>query len=172
MACETALAIGKRQEEHGVLGSVVTVQGPLLSLPTSPNKANSTKILYVYRAKSNVISAKARADIAALQRAFSSVQTIGLPEKPGIVAAMPSNKAEWDGIMSFWSEHLQSSMAWQRQGEVYEVTGGRNFVALPKEVTSTVSPPGSAIHSASPNTAKTTSRAPAGFKRGFLSGGL
>jgi hypothetical protein len=184
LACETALQLCKSRQANYDLGSVVSMQGPLLSLPPQSSKPGSTKILFVYRAKTTVTSAKTKAEISALERAFTSVKTLRLTDKNGM-ASMPDSKAEWEGIMAFWSEHLQSSSSWQRQGEVYEVTGKQNPVQLPGELAAaptlkraanaqsgTASPSINASTPASVSAAKATPKAPSGLKRGFLSRGL
>lgn len=99
---------------------------------------------------------------------------------------MPNNKQEWEGIMNFWSDHLRSSSAWQRKGEVYEITGGREGVKLPsnskvkqadigtqmstKAAGTDIQPVATTSTPAGAKKPKTS--APSGFKRGFLAGGL
>lgn len=187
LACETALQLGKNQQQDVQVGSIVTIQGPLLSLPYRNARTLSTMVLYVYRGK-NGISTKTQTGVAALERVFTSVKTLRLPEKNGAAVAMPDNKDEWKDIMTYWSEHLQSSSAWQRKGEVYEVTGGQSNVNLPQQPPAASSKkipknqdahvlPSSTIDmnvpvSASSAPARSSSTAPSGFKRGFLSRGL
>lgn len=184
LACETALQFSKSGQMDRELGSVVSIQGPLLSLPPQSAKPGSTKILFVCRAKTAVTSAKTKAGISALERAFASVKILRLSEKSGMATAMPDSRAEWEGIMAFWSEHLQSSTSWQRQGEVYEVTGSQNNRSLPEHLatsqTSTLTAnaqnaaASSTINTSSPSfgISKATPKAPTGLKRGFLSRGL
>lgn len=134
-------------------------------------------------------SLKVKADIAALERGFTQVKPFKLQERPRAGLAMPSNKQEWEGIMTFWSDHLRSSSAWQRKGEVYEVTGGGEGAKLPSgskakrheqadigtqmstKAAGTDTQPVATTSSAAGGEKPKTS-APSGFKRGFLSGGL
>jgi hypothetical protein len=180
LACEMAIKRKKLQNQSPDLASIVTVQGSLLSLPTTlnPNEKSTTKVLYVSRGKA--VSTKSRSDIAALERIFRQVKHLQLPEKPRASIAMPDSKQEWDGIMSFWSEHLRSSLAWQRQGEVYEVTSGHANVKIPPRTTAKVTQavgdkhedvPTSSLN-ATASTSSVKAQAPAGMKRGFLSRGL
>lgn len=189
LAVETAIKFGKRAKSGGQVASIVTIQGPLLSLPSHGAPLLSTKILYVYRAKSSTVPSLAKAAIAALQRAFTSVRTLRLKEKSGGAVAMPDSKAEWEGIMSFWSEHLQSTSAWQRQGEVYELSSGQGAGDLPyassartgasqaesskpESIQAHQSPDAATVTTSVTEPAKPTIKSPSGFKRGFLSRGL
>lgn len=188
LAVETALRYGRARGTEQ-LASVVSIQGPLLSLPSKAEAALNTKVLYVYRSRTAAPSAKVKADVAALERGFSRFKSLRLPEISNGPIGMPNSKQEWEGIMAFWSEQLQSTSAWQRQGEVYEVTGGQSAVKLPEKsgmaqprentntpgAENTIEPPAKSSTSSvatDTSTPKAKPQAPSGLKRGFLSRGL
>ncbi|KIM28600.1 hypothetical protein M408DRAFT_329369 [Serendipita vermifera MAFF 305830] len=93
----------------GVLGSIVTVSGPLLSHPTPHTKSCPTPLLIVHRPPSSE-SALTAADIRALKKAFNGrrvVEEIAGSGKEG----MPTSRDEWMGVMRFWADVLERRVA-------------------------------------------------------------
>lgn len=89
IAAESVLALSTDNADPLSLGSLVTVDGPLLSFPT-PSALSPTPIL-VWRKASNSITAA-----GPFKKGFKSV---GEHTAQGIGQGMPSNQAEWFPIM-------------------------------------------------------------------------
>lgn len=80
------------------LGSVVTVEGPLLSYPTIKPPC-AIPVLYFHRSKLTSSS-----DLTSLQKGFAYVNEARCPGQEG----MPRGKEEWTIMMEFWSRMLSS----------------------------------------------------------------
>lgn len=78
----------------GKLGSVVSVEGPLLSFPTLTPPCD-TPILFFHRSSSV-------SDVKAFKKGFSSLSDVQMPGQEG---SMPKGK-EWAKIVEFWSRML------------------------------------------------------------------
>lgn len=92
-----------------MLGSVVSISGPLISYSTAPKKC-TTLILAFSRVSD-------KASIVAYKKAFDVVVEVKRDGEDG----MPRGKNEWEPIMRFWSEKLG-----RRTGEgLYEVITGQ-----------------------------------------------
>ncbi|RPD58608.1 hypothetical protein L226DRAFT_466458 [Lentinus tigrinus ALCF2SS1-7] len=81
------------------LGSIVSVSGPLLSYPTSPNPC-PTPVLIFHRPPP-AESALPSGAIAALKKGFAKVAEVKMQGE-----GMPRSKDEFEPIMRFWSEQL------------------------------------------------------------------
>ena len=94
------------------LGSVVTVDGPLLSFPTLSAEARClTPVLFAHR------SSSATGDAPSIfKKGFGSVVDVSLGSGEG----MPRSRDEWEPIMRFWSERLGRRLDIGGEG-VYEV---------------------------------------------------
>ena len=185
LACEAGQAFYKRTGSP--LGSIVSVHGPLLSLPSNTASKIPTPVLYVTRP---IGSTKQQQPVSALERGYTRVQVAKLTGKPGEIS-MPRNKEEWQPIMEFWSEMLRQQNAWElgKTGEeVYEVKSGKDTVPIPQRTQSAsvgadkveMGPAKSALAADTKSgtsesvSAKTPSKpaAVSGMRRGFLSRGL
>lgn len=181
------------------IGSVVSIHGPLLSLPTSGSIKVPCPVVYFSRLYT---SSKHPAELAALQRAFTRVEAIKLPGKQGEMS-MPKNREEWQGIMKFWSEVLKRKNAWELSqddapnSQIYDVSAGGEQVNVPgsgpadggsegktdqkKEgggarkrspSSSSQLPAGSSPQASTIDPTVRPAAAVSGFKRGFLSKGF
>ncbi|CAO1629739.1 unnamed protein product [Jaminaea pallidilutea] len=104
------------------LGSVVSVCGELLSLPTfSPPLA--TPLLHYHRHPPT--SSQSKSTLASLQRGFANVQEVrqGAVSPQAGPVGMPQSKSEWDPIVVFWSKVVRNRSHWETSGEVYSVQG-------------------------------------------------
>lgn len=172
---------------------MITIQGPLLSHSIDSTPSSGTKVLLISRQSgSTAARSKHQQQLSALQRSFRRVDHSVLPEKKGVSLSMPVGKAEWEGIMKFWSEHLHSRSAWERSGEVYEITGGAeniktsgqtagqserasssaNIVKEGNTSAANAKSVSTAAAKVDRDEASNTTSAPSGLKRGFLSKGL
>ena len=153
LAYETGQSFFKRTGNS--LGSIVSVHGPLLSLPSAPNNKASTPVLYVTRSTGPT---KHQQQVSALERGFTRVQVTKLGGKQGEIG-MPRNTEEWQPIMEFWSEVLRRKNAWELNNageQIYEVKSGKESVPLPGSIQS-VGSSSSAGH-APPSAAGTAQR--------------
>lgn len=116
----------KKEDEEGStaassspprLGSLISVSGPLLSLPTFEGGPLATPVLYLSPPK----SADADRHPRELRRAFANVERVALVGGEEDMPRMPSSKAEWDPIMLFWSKLLSQRSTLEMEGEVYQV---------------------------------------------------
>ncbi|KAG6812239.1 hypothetical protein H0H92_003779 [Tricholoma furcatifolium] len=98
---------------RGVLGSIISISGPLLSYPTLSAK-NPTPALIVHNLPPAETALPSGA-ISDFKKAYSDV-TEKTTKEPG----MPSSKAGWQPIMEFWSNNLGQK---QMEG-LYEVMSG------------------------------------------------
>lgn len=87
------------------LGSVISVDGPMLSYPTVKNLC-PTPVFVFHRGSDMVVGFK---------KGFSHVR-----ESKFAGDGMPRSKAEWEPIMRFWSENLSRRQA----SGLYEVMSG------------------------------------------------
>lgn len=195
LAIEVGRAIHRRTfsaipgEEGTTLGSIISIQGSPMTLPTSGTSPTSTPILYVSRPAAN--QAKAHADLASLRRAYKKVTDIALSRKEGdalSMLGMPRDRGEWQPVMYFWSEKLKRKSAWELDGDLLEVTRGASnvpsispLVNAPRYGQDKVSSHGRTADPDAPNPASAESSASIpsaqtvpvkGLKRGFLSKGL
>lgn len=105
----TEYALHYWREAHQMLGSVVSISGPLISYSTAPKKC-TTPVLAFSRVSD-------KASIVAYKKAFDVVVEVKRDGEDG----MPRSKNEWEPIMRFWSEKLG-----RRTGEgLYEVITGQ-----------------------------------------------
>lgn len=134
LACEAGIALSRRPSTEALaLSTIVSVHGPLLSLPSTNTSKVPTVIKYVCRGSGS--SAK---DISALERAYTRVEATALSGRQGEVG-MPRDKKEWEPIMRFWSERMRTRNAWElKKGngkgsdEIYEITGqNKDKVPIP-----------------------------------------
>ncbi|KAH8829124.1 hypothetical protein DL96DRAFT_1463233 [Flagelloscypha sp. PMI_526] len=99
------------ENKHERLGSIVSINGPLVSYPT-PTTPFTTPILIAWRPKEDGLPSSA---LVAFRKGYSTVQEVkfdGPTPMPG--------KHHWEPIMRFWSEKLG-----KRQGEgLYEIMTG------------------------------------------------
>lgn len=99
-------------------GSVVSISGPLLTYPTL-SKRSPTPLLMVHPGSGEgSLSSK---DLIAFGKAFEKVTE---SKMKGAKGGMPASKEDWEPIMRFWSEQLQSRKA---EG-LYEVLTGSSSV--------------------------------------------
>lgn len=201
LACEAGIALFRRSTTNSLaLGTIVSVHGPLLSLPSSSTSKVASVVKYVSRGSSSKSS-----DVSALERAYTRVEAAALPGRPGEVG-MPRDRKEWEPIMRFWSERMRTRNAWElRKGkgkdsveEIYEITGqSRDKIPIPGStdgVDSGASSDRRDLGKTSPSSAKDTvkpalaahassngssataatpkAKPVSGFKKGFLSKGL
>lgn len=199
LAAETGQAISRRYKGHQpdtgqpapALGSVVSVGGPLLSLPTTSTLKGAssklgTRLLYVVRQTAPASTGKLASQEEAFKRAYSRVELARLPLQRGQPpVSMPRSKDEWEPIMRFWSEVLRRRSAWELDGsDIYEVTGGGSRVSVPQRsgsATQATSAQGQENSPAEKPVKDTmaaepkkqpTARTSGGLKRGFLSKGF
>lgn len=105
---------GALDAEPRPLGSIVTVNGPLLSFPTLQN-ACPTPVLVVHRPPPAESALPPNA-LATLKKGYSVVKDVNIGQGEG----MPRSRNEWEPVMRFWSERLS-----RRQMEgLYEVMSG------------------------------------------------
>lgn len=132
LACEAGIALFRRSAANAPsLGTIVSVHGPLLSLPSSSTSKVPSVVKYVSRGNSTSKSS----DISALERVYTRVEADALPGRPGEVG-MPRDRKEWEPIMRFWSERMRTRNAWELRKsaaeEIYEITGqNRDKVPIP-----------------------------------------
>lgn len=79
----------------GKLGSVVSVEGPLLSFPTLSPPCD-TPFVFFHRSPSS-------SDLKAFKRGFTALNDVRIPGQEG---SMPKGKEEWIKIIEFWSRML------------------------------------------------------------------
>lgn len=109
-SCSSSPAPAKR------LGSVTSICGKLESFPSSPVNAPTPAMWFT---RSDSRGAATKAVEAALTRAFSTLEVV---RGEGAGADMPRSRAEWEGVMRFWAQHLRpAGEGWKGDGEVYEV---------------------------------------------------
>lgn len=94
----------------GVLGSVTTISGPLLSHPTPNTKPCLTPLLIVHRPGSSE-SALAAPDVGGLKKGFGGRVVVDEIGKRSKKEGMPSSRDEWMGVMRFWAEVLGTRVA-------------------------------------------------------------
>ncbi|KAH9471461.1 hypothetical protein Pst134EA_005361 [Puccinia striiformis f. sp. tritici] len=108
------------------LASIVSVSGPLLSLPTIPNSSRSSTpvLLWIRRGEDQI--GKWR---TGFERGFNSVQQFDGPRASH--EQMPMTPHEWKPIMEFWSKFLKSRHPWElddrnteESSTTYEVRAG------------------------------------------------
>ena len=111
-----AQSSGEHDAAHAVrlLGSIVSVAGPLLSYPTL-SKICETPVLVFHRSPPSE-SALSSSAIMAFKKTSETVVEV----KIGGAEGMPRSKDEWEPIMRFWSEWL--GRRWV--DGLYEVLGG------------------------------------------------
>jgi len=96
------------------LGSIVSIAGPLLSYPTL-SKTCASPLLVFYREDSESTKLSG-GDLTALKKGYGNIEEVKGARGEG----MPRNRAEWEGIMRFWSSYLS-----RRTGSgLYEVMTG------------------------------------------------
>ena len=181
LAMETGRELTRRSASSAsadALGSIVSIQGPLLSLPMTGSIQSSTKVMYVMRPI--VANARSTSEYTALRRGYSNVQTVALQGIDGIhshAPCMPRNKSEWSSIMEFWSKELKRRSAWEFDGDLLEITGGQQSVPLPSRSPAPAHPANVKASEIPPAQHKIPQDRPnssnkGGLKRGFLSKGL
>lgn len=106
---------GAQREREGVLGSVVSVGGPLLLHHAITNPC-PTPVLVQSRRAPNPLHLD-DLQVASLKKLFSGSRTGVLP---GEGENMPASQEEWTPIMAFWSERLARNMG----AGMYEVVSG------------------------------------------------
>lgn len=104
---------GMAQAARPALGSLVTVSGPLLSLPTISTETRSQTPVLLWVRKHEDTIGRWRAGFA---KGFAFVEhfTASVPGPDG-QPSMPRGQ-EWDPIMKFWSKHLRLRNAWEISG--------------------------------------------------------
>ncbi|CAO1632557.1 unnamed protein product [Parajaminaea phylloscopi] len=105
-------SVAKQGSSTERLGSIVSICGSLLSLPTFDTPL-PTLVLHWHRTDPR--------ELAKLKRAFAHVQDspVQVQNRSSPPSSMPSSKPEWDPIMQFWSRVLRNRSAWERSGDVY-----------------------------------------------------
>ena len=101
------------QNSDALLGSIVSVAGPLLSYPTLSSPC-PTPVLVYYRPMSEATK-MALGDLSAFSKGYGGVQKVRGADGDG----MPRSKEDWEPIMRFWSANLST---WNDPG-LYEVIG-------------------------------------------------
>jgi len=122
---ELALLWARSRPHAGPFASIVSVSGPLLSLPTIPPSSRASTPVLLWTRKGEDDNGKWR---AAFERGFLSVQHALAPPAPH--EQMPITPQEWKPILQFWSKFLKSRHPWElndRDGEessTFEVRAG------------------------------------------------
>ena len=98
------VSTGTATERTGVLGSVTTISGPLLSHPTPNTKPSMTPLLVVHRPGSSE-SALSALDVRVLKKGFGGRVVVVEIDGRG-KEGMPASREEWVGIMGFWADVL------------------------------------------------------------------
>lgn len=96
------------------LGSVTSVCGPLLSLPTFFPKL-PVSVCFVTRSPS--ASAAVREQVRAVERGFQHVTHVHYKAPDMIMIQGP----EWGDMMRFWSPRWRNLTTWEIQGEIHEI---------------------------------------------------
>lgn len=99
-----------RKHQSSSLGSIVSVSGPLLSLPTGDYRS-VTPILLWYR-KGEDEPGKWR---TWLERGYRFVHQSTAPSASSHHEQMPATRQEWEPILQFWSKFLKSRHPWEDQ---------------------------------------------------------
>ncbi|GAA94035.1 uncharacterized protein L969DRAFT_92968 [Mixia osmundae IAM 14324] len=115
LALETCRALSRVQLR---LGSAVSIQAGLMSLPTAGSARSATPVL-LWLAKTPVQADQSQFERSAvklqtlpiLHRAFESAELARVALQTG----MPRSQADWLPIMRFWSQHLRRREAWELQ---------------------------------------------------------
>lgn len=118
LVLETAVA--RRPEP---LGSVVSVNGPLLSFPTfSPSL--TTPLCYVTRFAPPVLSSssQARSQLTAISKAFAHVTQLNYPPKSVPMDERMIQGPEWRDLHTFWAKFWRTRSAWELEGKLYTVS--------------------------------------------------
>ncbi|KAG0149880.1 hypothetical protein CROQUDRAFT_39297 [Cronartium quercuum f. sp. fusiforme G11] len=95
------------------LGSLVTISGPLLSLPTISSDARSQTPTLLWVRKHQDSMGRWRASFS---KGFAFVEyfTASVAGEDG-QESMPRGR-EWEPVMQFWSKHLRQRNAWELSG--------------------------------------------------------
>lgn len=102
----------------GVLGSVVSVGGPVL-LHHAISTPCAIPALVLHRAPPSALALDAAGtQLAALRKLFGPMREVGL----GSGESMPASREEWTPVMEFWSERLGKRTG--QEGGLYEVVSG------------------------------------------------
>ncbi len=103
-----------KANEPGLLGSIVSVCGPLISYPTLQNLC-PTPILILHR-PAPAETALPSGALSAFKKGYSNVTDLQMGRGEG----MPRSRTEWEPIMRFWSERLGK----RQMDGLYEVMSG------------------------------------------------
>ena len=114
-------ALAAKQEPRR-LGSIVSVNGPLLSHPTALSTPCTTPVHIAYRpqpSSSTDSMSVTQATVSSIRKVFPNISE----SKMGPRGGMPSSKEEWEPIMRFWSENLGRRQSHRPGGDgaLYEV---------------------------------------------------
>jgi len=98
-------------EPSAALGSIVTVEGPLLSHPTLSKPCLTPALLFHHSAAQLPSTA-----LSSLKKGYEAVREVKVRGSEG----MPRSKEDWHEIMRFWSEVLER----RQVGGLYQVLSG------------------------------------------------
>ncbi|PKI84621.1 hypothetical protein MVES_001563 [Malassezia vespertilionis] len=115
LALETAIV----ERQHLQLGSIVSVQGPLLSLPTF-YPALASPVCFVTRFSRNVVTSAERQQLAWLYKAYAHVTHHNIASQTDMHERMLQGP-EWADIMRFWSPLWCNRSRMELDGQVYTV---------------------------------------------------
>lgn len=107
VATELGLRWWRRKKS---LGSIVSVEGPLLSYPTLDVGCPTPLLFFHHSAPPN--------ELAAMRKGYVDVKEVKVPGGPG----MPRSKTDWVGIMTFWGRVL--GMRQEMEGLHPVISGG------------------------------------------------
>ncbi|EFP89677.1 uncharacterized protein PGTG_15640 [Puccinia graminis f. sp. tritici CRL 75-36-700-3] len=122
---ELALLWTRSRSTAAPLASIVSVSGPLLSLPTIPTSSRSPTPVFLWTRRGEDDTGKWR---AGFERGFQSVQHFLAPRASQ--EQMPMTPQEWKPILEFWSKLLKSRHPWElndrntEESSTYEVRAG------------------------------------------------
>ncbi|PLW30889.1 hypothetical protein PCANC_00367 [Puccinia coronata f. sp. avenae] len=123
---ELALQWNRSHPSSAPLASVVSISGPLLSLPTIPPANRSPTPVLLWTRRGEDVTQKWR---SAFERGFHSVQHAAGPPAPH--QQMPATPQEWKSILEFWSKFLKARHPWElddrttdEPSSTYEVRAG------------------------------------------------
>jgi len=119
-ASVSSLSPGSSNVAKLPLGSIVAVDGPLLSYPTLKPPC-AIPALYCHHSKQEPSSA-----VMSFRKGFSFVNEVQFPGQDG----MPRNKGEWDKIVTIWSRMLSSRLP-EMEGLYPVLSGGPSAPPAP-----------------------------------------